>query len=123
MKSLRRVRTVAAAWTISVLVALVPAEVLILVLLIALEFVRAPFVTWPLLSVAAVLVASSALANFGPLRSGSQYLQDWSRYVRVELAALELAGRATDPAFRPDATRAPDITAGKYFEAARAAFK
>lgn len=89
----------------------------ILVLLIALEFVSAPSVTWPLVAVVAVLVAASALANFGPLRSGSQYLQEWSRYVRVELAALELAGPSTDPAFRPDPTRAPDITAGKYFEA------
>lgn len=89
----------------------------ILVLLIALEFVREIPVTWPLAAVAAVLVGASALANFGSLRSGSQYLQEWSRYVGVELSALELAGPSTDPTFRPDPMRAPDITAGKYFDA------
>jgi hypothetical protein len=67
--------------------------------------------------VAAVLVGAAALANFGSLRDGSRYLQEWSRYVGVELAALELAGPSTDPAFRPDPVRAPDITAGKYFGA------
>ena len=89
----------------------------ILVLLIALEVVPAVPVTWPLAAVATVLVAAAALANFGALRDGSRYLQEWSRYVSVELAALELAGPSTDPAFRPDPVRAPDITAGKYFDA------
>jgi hypothetical protein len=89
----------------------------ILVLLIALELVRAVPLTWPLAAVLAVVVAASALANFSSLRGGSLYLQDWSRYVQVELAALELAGPSTAPAFRPDTVRAPDITAGKYFDA------
>jgi hypothetical protein len=89
----------------------------ILVLLIALELVRAVPLTWPLAAVMVVFVGAAGLANFGSLRNGSQYLQEWSRYVGVELAALELAGPSTDPAFRPDPTRAPDITAGKYFDA------
>jgi hypothetical protein len=89
----------------------------ILVLLIALELVPPVPLTWPFAAVAAVLVGAAALANFGALRDGSRYLQEWSRYVGVELAALELAGPSTDPAFRPDPPRAPDITAGKYFEA------
>jgi hypothetical protein len=89
----------------------------ILVLLIGLELARPLPFTWPLAAVLGIAVAAAALANFGALRNGSLYLQDWSRYVRVELAALELAGPSTDPAFRPDAVRAPDITAGKYFAA------
>ena len=52
-------------------------------------------------------------------RSGSQYLQDWSRYVRAELGALEVAGAGTRSDFAPDPVRAPDITAGKYFAAIR----
>jgi hypothetical protein len=89
----------------------------ILVLLLAIELLPPLAVTPRLAALLVVVVAASGLANFGPLRSGSQYLQEWSRYVTVELAALELAGPATDPAFRPDPTRAPDITAGKYFDA------
>jgi hypothetical protein len=91
----------------------------ILVLLLALELLP-PVVTTPrLLAVVAVLVAASAIANFGSLRSGSVYLQDWSRYVRAELGALELAGPGTRSDFKPDPVRAPDITAGRYFEAIR----
>ena len=91
----------------------------ILVLLMALELLP-PVVTTPrLLLVVAVLVGASAIANFGSLRSGSQYLQDWSRYVRAELGALEVAGAETRSDFAPDPVRAPDITAGKYFAAIR----
>ena len=91
----------------------------ILVLLIALELLP-PVVTTPrLLLVVAVLVGASAAANFGSLRGGSQFLQDWSRYVRAELGALELAGPETRSDFAPDPVRAPDITAGKYFDAVR----
>jgi hypothetical protein len=89
----------------------------ILVVLVAVQLLRPVPVTPRLAVVGAVLVAAAALANFGSLRSGSMYLQDWSRYVQVELAALELAGRSVDPAFAPDPVRAPDITAGKYFAA------
>ena len=91
----------------------------ILVLLIALELLP-PVVTTPrLLLVVAVFVGASAAANFGSLRGGSQFLQDWSRYVRAELGALELAGPETRSDFAPDPVRAPDITAGKYFNAIR----
>jgi hypothetical protein len=89
----------------------------VLVLLIAAELARPVAVTPRLGTVLAVLVACGALANFGALRSGSTYLRDWSRYVQVELGALELAGPLTDPSFAPDPVRAPDITAGKYFDA------
>ena len=91
----------------------------IIVLLIALELLP-PVVPAPrLLAVVAVFVAASAIANFGSLRSGSQHLQDWSRYVSAELGALELAGPETRADFAPDPVRAPDIRAGKYFAAIR----
>jgi hypothetical protein len=89
----------------------------VLVVLIAVEMLGRVAVTPRLAAVVAVLVAAAAVANFGPLRSGSVFLQDTSRYVQVELAALELAGPSVDPSFVPDPVRAPDITAGKYFEA------
>jgi hypothetical protein len=89
----------------------------VLVLLIASELVRPVAATPRLGAVLAVLVAAAALANFGALRGGSAYLQEWSRYLQVELAALELAGPLTDSSFAPDPVRAPDITAGKYFDA------
>jgi hypothetical protein len=91
----------------------------ILVLLLTLELLP-PVVVGPrLLVVVAAFVGASALANFGSLRSGSQYLQEWSRFVRAELGALELAGPGTKPDFAPDPVRAPDITASRYFEAVR----
>jgi hypothetical protein len=89
----------------------------VLVLLIAIELVPRLPVSRRMVAVLAVLTAAATLANFGSLRSGSLFLQEWSRFVTAELAALELAGPATDPDFVPDPTRAPDITAGKYFAA------
>ena len=91
----------------------------VLVLLIAVELLPPVLPTTRLLVVLAVFVGASAIANFGSLRSGSQHLQDWSRYVQAELGALELAGPATRADFAPDPVRAPDITAGKYFAAIR----
>jgi hypothetical protein len=91
----------------------------ILVLLVAVELLPRFDVGPRALIVVAVFVGASALANFGSLRSGSQYLQEWSRYVRVELGALELAGPQTRSDFAPDPVRAPDITAGRYFAAVR----
>jgi hypothetical protein len=89
----------------------------VLVVLIAVQVLGPVAVTPRLAAVVAILVAAAALANFGSLRSGSVFLQDTSRYVQVELAALELAGPSVDPSFAPDPVRAPDITAGKYFDA------
>jgi hypothetical protein len=91
----------------------------ILVLLLTLELLPPVVATPRLLLVVAVFVAASAIANFGSLRSGSQYLQDWSRYVRAELGALEIAGPGTRSDFAPDPVRAPDITSGRYFAAIR----
>jgi hypothetical protein len=89
----------------------------VLVVLIAVQVLGPIAVTPRLAAVVAVLVAAAALANFGALRSGAVFLQDTSRYLQVELAALELAGPSVDPSFAPDPVRAPDITAGKYFAA------
>jgi hypothetical protein len=91
----------------------------ILVLLLLLELVPPVATTGRLLVIVWLFVAASVIANFGSLRSGSQYLQDWSRHVRAELAALELAGPETRSDFAPDPVRAPDITAGRYFAAVR----
>jgi hypothetical protein len=91
----------------------------ILILLLVLEVVPPVAVGPRLLVIVAVLVGASVLANFGSLRSGSQYLQEWSRYVRAELGVLELAGPGTRSDFAPDPVRAPDITAGRYFAAVR----
>jgi hypothetical protein len=91
----------------------------ILVLLVVLELLPRVDTTPRLLAVVAVFVSAAAIANFGSVRSGSQFLQDWSRYVRAELGALELAGPETRSDFAPDPVRAPDITAGRYFAAVR----
>ena len=69
--------------------------------------------------VAAAVALVAAVANYGPLKAGSAQFQDWSRYLRAELAALQIAGPTAPPTLRPDPVRAPDITAGKYFPAIR----
>jgi hypothetical protein len=91
----------------------------VLLVLLAVELVRGarPTPVSGAIVTSAVLVA--VLGNYGMLRSGSLQLQDWSRYVRAELGALELAGPSTDPNYAPDSMRAPDITAGRYFAAVR----
>jgi hypothetical protein len=89
----------------------------VLVVLLAVEMLRPVAVTPRLVVVVSVLVAAAALGNFGSLRSGADYLQGQSQYLEVELAALELAGPSIDSSFVPSPVRAPDITAGKYFDA------
>ena len=61
----------------------------------------------------------SGRGNFGSLRNGSLFLQEWSGVVLAELGALELAGARTDPLYRPDPTRLPPVTAGAYFASVR----
>jgi hypothetical protein len=56
------------------------------------------------------------VSNFGPLQDGSGGLQATAGLVAPELGALELAGPSTDPQYRPDPARAPDISAGRYFD-------
>jgi hypothetical protein len=91
----------------------------ILVLLLVLELVPRIDATPRVIVVLAVFVGAAAVANFGSVRDGSRFLQEWSRYVRAELGALELAGPGTRSDFAPDPVRAPDITAGRYFDAVR----
>jgi hypothetical protein len=57
------------------------------------------------------------VSSFSLLHDGSSFLQSWSRSVRAELAALEVAGPTTDPGYHPDEFRAPGIAAGPYFAA------
>jgi hypothetical protein len=56
------------------------------------------------------------VSNFGPLQDGSLGLQTTAGFVAPELGALELAGPSTDPQYRPDPGRAPDVFAGRYFD-------
>lgn len=89
----------------------------ILLILLGVEFLPdsgLPSRAWAVL---ALFVAGSAIANFGPLQDGSRGLQGNASFIAAELGALELAGPSTDPAYRPDPLRAPDIKAGPYFDA------
>ena len=90
----------------------------LLVLLLA-EALRGTRATLRAGLVAATLVVFAAVGNYGPLKAGSLQFQDWSRYVRAELGALEIAGPSAPPTLAPDPMRAPDITADRYFAAVR----
>lgn len=71
---------------------------------------------------AAVLVAFASVSHVIALRTEAKGQFDgFTSHVRAELAALSLAREAGPIAadFRPDATRAPDIVAGRYFDAVK----
>ena len=89
---------------------------MLIVLLVA-ELVRGRTVTKRVLAVLAVVVVASGVSNFAKLREGLLYLQDFSSHVAAELGALEVAGDDVDPAYRPDPTRAPPVSAEPYFDA------
>jgi hypothetical protein len=67
--------------------------------------------------VTGVVVVVALVGNVDQLRQGAAALRDTSAYVKAELAAVELAGKRVDPAFRPDPSRAPQISAGTYLRA------
>ncbi|MFN8035250.1 MAG: hypothetical protein U0V73_04885 [Acidimicrobiia bacterium] len=69
------------------------------------------------MAVIVIATAYSIHGNLDALRDGRALMLDTTTHVRANLAALELARGHTDPSFRPDASRAPDITAGVYFPA------
>jgi hypothetical protein len=91
----------------------------VLLVLLGAELFRGARPTGRAAAVAAALALFAAVANYGPLKAGSAQFQDWSTYVRAELGALEVAGPTAPPTLAPDPTRAPDITADRYFAAVR----
>jgi hypothetical protein len=88
----------------------------ILLVLLGVEFLRGVRLSSRWLALLGALALVFSLSNFGPLQDGSAGLQATSGLVSAELGALELAGPSTDPAYRPDPARAPDISAGAYFD-------
>jgi hypothetical protein len=89
----------------------------ILIVLLTVELMPSIQPSRGVLAAAAVVLAGIAVSSFALLHDGSRFLQSWSKSVRAELAALEVAGPTTDPGYRPDEFRAPGITAGPYFAA------
>jgi hypothetical protein len=69
------------------------------------------------LTAVGLIVALCVASNVGDLRDGAHQLRVYSQFVEPGLGALDLTRGRVDPAFRPEPTRAPDIVAGKYFEA------
>lgn len=88
----------------------------VIVLLVAAEAVRRVKLAprgWMLLAAA---VGASMLSNLGDLRAGANGLRGETNKLRAALAAVELAGDAVPATTRPEATAAPQITAGPYRE-------
>jgi hypothetical protein len=88
----------------------------ILLVLFGVEFLRGVQLSNRGLALLAGLALAFSVSNFGPLQDGSRVLQDTAGLVAPALGALEVAGPSTDPEYRPDPQRAPDVSAGLYFE-------
>jgi hypothetical protein len=88
----------------------------ILLVLLGVEFLRGVQLPNRALAILGVLALAFSVSNFGPLQDGSSGLQATAGLVAPELGALELAGPSTDPQYRPDPARAPDVFAGTYFD-------
>ncbi len=87
------------------------------VLLMAVELARNVRFDRRALAVVGALVVLSVASNADDLRNGAHTLRQYSDFVQPGLGALDLARGTVAPDFRPEPTRAPDIVAGKYFEA------
>jgi hypothetical protein len=88
----------------------------ILLVLLGVELLRGVRLSNRALGLFGVLALAFSVSNFGTLQDGSRGLQTTAGLVAAELGALELAGPSTDPQYRPDPVRAPDIYAGRYFD-------
>jgi hypothetical protein len=88
----------------------------ILLVLLGVEFLRGVSLPNRAVALFGALAVVFAISNFGPLQDGSRRLQATTAVVAPKIGALEIAGRSTDPAYRPVPDLAPDISAGPYFE-------
>jgi hypothetical protein len=68
-------------------------------------------------AIAGLALAALVVNDIGLLHAAPKGIADFSRVLRPELGALELARGHVAPGFVPDAGRAPDIVAGRYFAA------
>ena len=89
----------------------------ILIVLLTVELMPPIRPSRGVLAAATVVLAGIAVSSSSLLHDGSRFLQSWSRFLRAELVALEVAGPTTDPGYHPDEFRAPGIAAGPYFAA------
>jgi hypothetical protein len=88
----------------------------ILLVLLGVEFLRGVQLANRAVALFGALAVVFAISNFGPLQDGSRRLQATTAVVAPKIGALEIAGRSTDPLYRPVPDLAPDISAGAYFE-------
>jgi hypothetical protein len=94
-----------------------PTAVFLLLALVELPVVagRARLAWGPAACVMAVLaVAFAALGNTASLRDGGRTLRDATNTVMPALAAVEVGGDAVPPSYQVEASKAPQITAGRY---------
>jgi len=68
---------------------------------------------------AALAVAFAAVGNSAALRDGGRALRDATNTVMPALAAVEVGGNAVAPNYQVEASKAPQITAGRYLAAVR----
>jgi hypothetical protein len=66
-----------------------------------------------------LLTVGAIVANLGNLRTNERTLRTLDTNVRAALTAVQLAASYVSPTFQPDATGAPQITAGPYLQAER----
>jgi hypothetical protein len=87
----------------------------IMLVLVVAELLRGISVPRAALVVLAGLTAISVGLNMYALRDGASGKRSTDQIVDAELRALELERAVAPPNFRPDPTRAPQVTAVRYF--------
>jgi hypothetical protein len=82
----------------------------VFVLMVAAELVRGMRWTRLLVGVAAVLVLTSVVGNLVAVRYGRQFLNDETRVLRANLAAVDIAAEGLDPKFE----LTPEVSGSSY---------
>jgi hypothetical protein len=89
----------------------------LLVLLIAAEVLRGTRFSPRAMWLFGALAAFAALSGMHMYRQGADGLRFTDRTVQAEVTALDIGGAHMAPGFKPDAEKAPQITAGDYLGA------
>jgi hypothetical protein len=92
----------------------------VVIVLIAVEFLRGITIPTRSIAIASVLVAIAVVSGLTVLHNGASGLRGNSRAVAAELGALEIAAAYAPPGYQPDQIRAPQISAGPYLHTVRA---
>jgi hypothetical protein len=91
----------------------------VVLVLLAVEVANGLVVAPRVLALAGVVTLVAVMLGVPPLRDNALELRTITGTTDAELGAMQLVPRSAPPSYLPDPSRAPQLSAGRYFAAAR----